>query len=130
MPHAPLIKSVPEDDSDNDSDNENVEDFIYPESIVVVPAAEKSEDSVWFIKVLDMHINENSSSEDDYGNIIPSYVKYFSGHFLERVCFNKTNTLFKLSKMKTFFYAESVIYLYVPMTVRKKGLLLEDKRLL
>ena len=27
----------PEDDSDNDPDNENVEDFIYPESIVVVP---------------------------------------------------------------------------------------------
>ena len=115
----------PEDDSDNDPDNENVEDFIYPESIVVVPAPEKCVDSVWFIKVLDMHINENSSSEDDYGNIIPAYVKYFAGHFLE--CLLKKNTLFKLSKMKTFFYAESVIYPYVPMTVSKKCLLLEDK---
>ena len=86
-----------------------MEDFIYPESIVVVPIPEKCVDSVWFIKVLDMYINENSSSEDDYGNIIPAYVKYFSGHFLERDCFKKKQCtiLFKLSKMKTFFYAES-----------------------
>lgn len=99
-------------------------------SIVAVAAEEKSEDSVWFIKIIENNETINDIAKiDDYGNVIPGGVNFFKGHFLEREYVKKSCQLFKLSKKVTFFYKESVFYPFVPMTETKKGFRLENKDL-
>ena len=84
-----LASEIVEIDASDDltDEDENI-DFIFPDSIVVVPADEKSLDTVWFIKVINENISDNDTI-DDYGNTIPGNTCYFSGHFLEHVCHNK-----------------------------------------
>ena len=113
------------DASDDLTDEDENIDFIFPDSIVVVPADEKSLDTVWFIKVINENISDNDTI-DDYGNTIPGNTCYFSGHFLERVCHNKNDQLFKISKKVTFFYKDNVIYPYVPVVETKKGVILKN----
>ena len=54
------------------------------------------------------------------------YASYFTGNVLERFCYNKTNQVFKVSNLITFFYSENVVYLYVALHEQKKGLILEN----
>ena len=48
-------------------------------------------------------------------------ISFFTGKFLEQVCYNKNDQLFKVSKKDTFFYKENSIYSNVRFVESKKG---------
>ena len=98
-----------------------VNDFIFPGSTIAVHAAETSNDTLWFTKVVCKKFYGNNHVHDDYGNIILPHRAYFTGNFLERVCYKKTNQVFKVSNLKTFFYGENVFTRMLPRTSRRRG---------
>ena len=52
-------------------------------------------------------------STDDHGHAILAGFKYIKGHFLERVKTTKGCQIFKILSTFTYFYSESVVYLFV-----------------
>ena len=68
-----------------------------------------------------MTINVKQEAVDNYGQIIPPNILFLKGNFLERVCYNRSSQVFKLSKKETYFYNDSVVYPYVQFTESKKG---------
>ena len=57
---------------------------------MVVPAAETSNNTVWFIKVVSTEFSGDNRVNDDCGNIILPHTAYFTGNFLERVFYSKS----------------------------------------
>ena len=103
------LRSTNQDEIDDDDEVDvNANDFIYPGSVVVVPAEERSDDTVYFVKVSGTARQEVST--DDNGNEIPPNVNYFTGNFLERAYYNKNNQVFRVSEKNTFFYKENAVY--------------------
>ena len=67
---------------------------------------------MWIIIVKDIH-GPAKVSVTDYGVKISQGQSYLSGHFLERLHFNKSSTIYKIAARTTFFYKESNVLLYV-----------------
>ena len=65
---------------------------------------------------------------DSYHNSIIPEVRFLKGHFLERSGIGKDYTLFKVSKLETYFYKETILYpfAFVPLQECKKGLKLSN----
>ena len=61
---------------------------------------------------------KSEKSTDAYG---------FTGHFLERVCYNKNDQLFKVCTKDTYFYKENIIFSYVQFIESGKGLVLKKE---
>ena len=102
------------------------EEFVIPESIVAVAAAQNSLDTVWFIKVTETECFSAELVTDDYKHVIPLGRSYLKGHFLERLSYSKSATLFKVSKKLTYFYKVTVLYPYVEMEENKRGYVLKN----
>ena len=64
---------------------------------------------------------------DDYNNIISPGMDHFEGKFMEKVHIEPKGTLYKLSKKKTYFFKESVVYPFVQFKGSKKGFLLSNE---
>ena len=94
--------------------------------VAVAPDAD-APDPVWFIKVTDNDSTAGPTEEDDYGNRILMGLRFLKGHFLERLHCEKNCVLFKLSKLATFFYRETIIYPFVSIEESKKGLKITNK---
>ena len=104
-----------------DSDESTiVTDLLTENGVVVVAADSKSIDNIWFIKFKECVTNDTPST-DDYGHTIPAGVNFLCGHFLEREYKSIHATLHKISKKKTFFYKESVLYPFIQVEPTKKG---------
>ena len=104
-----------------DSDESTSVTDLLTENVVVAVAAEsKSIDNIWFIQ-FKRCITNDTPSTDDYGHVIPAGVNFLCGHFLEREYKSTHATLYKISKKKTFFYKESVLYPFVQVEPTKKG---------
>ena len=97
------------------------QDDITPGTVCAVASEEKSSDTFWLIKI--DHLNSGSSFPvtDDYGHTVPVNQAYFQGQFLERDYTTKTGTHYSVSKKKTFFYFESIVYPFVNLNSTKKG---------
>ena len=65
--------------------------FFFPGSVVADLAAEMSNKTVWFIKVVSKVFSGENDVNDDYKNIILPHTAYSTGNFLEHVCYKKTN---------------------------------------
>ena len=91
-----------------------------------VAADKSSPDTVWFIQVKDSY-NASVQMTDDYNNIIAAGMDYVEGKFLEKLHVVQKGTLYKLSKKKTYFFKDSVVYPFVQFTTAKKGLLLSNE---
>ena len=78
--HATLRSAhLQEDESiNNNADDTNFYDFIFPISVIVVPAAETSNNTVWFIKVVSTEFSGDNRANDDCGNIILPHTAYFA----------------------------------------------------
>ena len=61
---------------------------------------------------------------DDYKNVIVPGLCYIEGRFMESVDVLAKGLLYKLSKKKTFFFKESVVYPCVQFKGHKKGFFL------
>ena len=102
-------------------DDEGKYDFIIPQRSVAVAAGDNSLDPMWFIKVLEVDCCGNGKDGDGYGNI-PVSLNFIKGHFMEKSVFsNSKYQTYKLSRKKTFFYKESVVYSYVNFEQNKKS---------
>ena len=110
-----------DNENDNDDDNDECElwDSLTAESVVAVANEKDSQDSVWFIKITDNDCVEKEIMFDSYHNSIIPEVRFLKGHFLERSDIGKDYTLFKL---ETYFCRETILYPFVPLQERKKGL--------
>ena len=91
-----------------------------PDTIVAVAAAENSIDTIWLIKVIDNACIANECAIDDYQNKIIPGGRYLKGHFLERLHTDKDGIVYKVSKLLTFFYKESIVYPFVEVISTKK----------
>ena len=87
---------------------EEVDDFVTPESCVVIAAHQSSSDSVWFIKVQEVNLCSSQEEVDDYGNTIPKGTIYLSGNFLERNKFG-TNSTKKITHISTKNLSSSLV---------------------
>ena len=95
-------------------------EFIVADSSIAIAAEESSTDSIWFIKVTKTDCMGNDKGVDDYGHIIPTGVGYMMGNFLEKSSHSKKSSqTYTLSKKLTFFYKESVVYLYITFSPAK-----------
>ena len=111
----------------SNDDNDNVNSFLTPESIVAIAADKKSIDTIWFIKVIEAEcVNDDEDEHDAYGHSVPKGVAFMKGNFLEKIQDSTNGQIFKLSKKITFFYKESVLYPYVNFKETKKGLVLSS----
>ena len=73
-----------------------------------------------------MEVSGDNYVNDDYSNIILPQTAFFTGNVLEHLCYNKTNQVFKVSNLITFFYGEYAVYPYAALQEHKKGLILEN----
>ena len=81
-----LRSSVPTPENFNETEpNEDLSDYISPNSYVAVAADIYSIDTVWFIKVIENGCISTGQDGDDYGHFIMDGAKYNKGRFLERV---------------------------------------------
>lgn len=103
-----------------ENDSNTSEEFILPGSYCAVAPDSSSQDSLWFIKIVDT-VETNVEITDDYGNRIAPGLSCIEGRFLEKVEASAKGFLFKLSKKKTYFFRESVVYPFVQFTMAKKG---------
>ena len=112
-----------DNENDNDDDNDECElwDFLTAGSVVAVANEKASQDSVWFIKITDNNCVEKEIVFDLYHNSIIPEDRFLKGHFLERSDIGKDYTLFKVSKLETYFYRETILYPFVPLQESKKG---------
>ena len=111
----------------SNDDNDNVNSFLTPESIVAIAADKKSIDTIWFIKVIEAEcVNDDEDEHDAYGHSVPKGVAFMKGNFLEKIQDSTNGQIFKLPKKITFFYKESVLYPYVNFKETKKGLVLSS----
>ena len=122
-----LNENGEEDDySDHDHEEQEEEDefwdFLTVRSVVAVANQEGFQDCVWFIKITDNDRVEEEAVFDSYNNCIIPGVRFLKGHFLERSDTGKDFSLFKVSKLVTFFYRETILYPFVPLSESKKGL--------
>ena len=101
--------------------------FIIPGTIITVSPAKKSDDTVWFIHVVDIKCCTKKPSTDDYGHIIPPGINFLQGNFLERVSSSKSYILFKCSKKITYFYQGTILFPFVEMEETKKDFILKNK---
>ena len=108
------------------NDENDASEFLLADTYCAVAADKSSSDTVWFIKVKDSN-NASVQMTDDYNNIIAAGMDYVEGNFLEKLHVVQKGTLYKLSKKKTYFFKESVVYPFVQFTAAKKGLLLSNE---
>ena len=107
----------------NEEVDDGSEDFLLPDTYCAVAPDRSSPDSLWFIKVKDS-FQASVQMTDDYGNIIALGLNYIEGKFMDKVDTLAEGFLYKLSKKKTYFFKESVVYPFVQFTANKKGFLL------
>ena len=108
----------------------NLNNLIIENTFVTSAADELSPDSNWFIKVVQRKCVRNEDVIDDYSHTIPVGFEYIKGHFLEQVTPTKSSQIFKISKKFTYFYSESVVYLFLNTKYETdKGHILENKDL-
>ena len=80
-----------------------VHESILPDSVVVVATSDKSLDTIWFIKVVDVSRKEPTKPViDDYGHIIPAGTAFMEGHFLKKTETLKSSTVYKVSRRDIF----------------------------
>ena len=72
-------------------------DFLCPDTIVTVAAAENSTDTIWLIKVIDNACIANECAIDYYQNMIIPGVRYLKGHLFERL--HTDGIVYKVSKL-------------------------------
>ena len=101
--------------------------FITSGAIITVSPAKKSDDTVWFIRVVDIKCCSKKPSTDDYGHIIPPGMNFLQGNFLERVSSSKSYILFKCSKKITYFYQETILFPFVEMEETNKDFILKNE---
>lgn len=105
-----------------DNETESVLTDLLTEDVIIAVAADtKSIDSIWFIQ-FKQKLSSDIPATNDYGHIIPPGVNFFCGHFLERESCSTHAILFKISKKKTYFYKESVLYPFVEVETTKRGI--------
>ena len=104
---------------------EEVCDFVMPDSVVAVAAPKSSADTVWLIKVVEVNQRLEEKCVDDYGHEIGSNMVHLSGHFLEQSEKRSTTkrSVYKESTKISFFYKESILYPYVNMQEQSNGYL-------
>ena len=107
---------------DEPCENDSCE-FLIADTYCAVRPDKTSSDSLWFIKVKDS-CETNVEVVDDYGNIVAPGLSYIEGRFMEKVDILSKGYLYKLSKKRTFFFKESVVYPFVQFAGHKKGFLL------
>ena len=129
--HKELLKKIllrsqevqPQSETDTESE---IAEFLLPDSYCAIAADPSSSEAMWFVKVKASDIAVESI-EDDYGNQIAPGVEYIIGQFLEKTEWGSKGSFYKLSKKKTYFYKESVVYPAVQFTGRKKGYFLSNQ---
>ena len=107
----------------------NLNNFIIENTFVAVAADELLPDSNWFIKVVQRKCVSNENVTDDHVHTIPARFKYIKGHFLQQRKTTKSSQIFKISSKFTYFYNQSVVYLFVNINEIDKGHILENKDL-
>ena len=94
---------------------EEVNEFIMPDSIVAVAAPKKSINTFWLIKVVEVNRVCHTKEIDSYQHEIAPGMVHLRGHFLERdeKHSNTKTYVYNLSKDITYFFKESILYPYV-----------------
>lgn len=108
------------------SDDHDISEFLLADTYCAVATDEKSSDTVWFIKIKDSYRAQKQMT-DDYNNSIAPGMDYIEGKFMEKFHIVPKGTLYTLSKKKTYFFKESVVYPFVQFTAAKKGFLLSNE---
>ena len=87
-------------------------DFLQVNSVCAVAADNKSYETVWFVKIIE--VTANKEIQDDHGVIIIEGETVLKGNFLEKSSQTKTGQTLKFTSNKTtLFYKESVVYPFV-----------------
>ena len=105
--------------TNEDADSASKE-FVLPGTYCAIAPEPSSPDSLWFIKVVDIFEAEIEMT-GDYNNKIAPGQSYIEGKFMKKVDILDKSFLFKVSKKRTFFFKESVVYPFVQFTEGKKG---------
>ena len=86
-----------EGDEVNDND-----DFLLPNTICAVAAANSSRDTIWFVRIANNNKLAQENVSDDYGNVIGVGQSFIEGSYLEEVDSTKNGIIYKLSKIVFF----------------------------
>ena len=101
-----------------DNTSINNSDFLLEGSVCAVAAAEKSPDTVWFIRI------DSQSTEDltdEYGVKVGAGQMFYMGSFLEQSRAVKSGIYYKKMKKRAFFFKESVVYPFVNLESKAGG---------
>ena len=109
----------------NDDTQKNNKDFVVPGTICIIAASPNSSDTVWFLRIQDLCIAE-TSSQDDYGNVVVAGQSYIIGNFLERSRSNSKWHYFKVDNKISYFYHESIVYPFAQFTEKKHEFFVEN----
>ena len=84
-----------------------------------------SSDTVWFIRIKELSIEE-TSSEDDFRHAVVAAQSYIIGNFLERSRSNSKGHYFKVGRKTSYFYHESIVYLFAKFTEKKNDFFIKN----
>ena len=94
-----------------ESVNDNIIDFVLPDTHCAAAADKNSADTIWFIKVKGS-CEAVGKEVDDYGHQIAAGLENTEGQFMEKLDTSTKGCTHKLQKKKTFF-PEFVVYPFV-----------------
>ena len=100
-------------------------DFIVPGTYCAVAADKSSSETFWLVKIKDSY-KATTTITDDYSNRIAAGHHYIEGQFLEKEVSAAKGCYYKLKKEKTYFFVESVVYLFVQVQSTKKKLFITN----
>ena len=92
-----------------------INDFLTDDSIVAIAADEKSDETIWFIKIRSQEVAA-SVIADDYQHTIAPEQAYLVANYFEKQHSSTKGTYYKLDAgRKAFVYRECVVYPFVQM---------------
>ena len=121
-----IVNDEAEFEPDEEHGERDSSDFLSVGWVVALANQESLRDSVWFIKIAEINCVADELASDSYGNKILLGIPFLKGHFLERSTTGKDNTIYKVSKLLTYFYRETILHPFVTLHESKKGLKLMD----
>ena len=83
-----------------------------------------SSDTVWFIRIKELNIAE--TPEDDFRHAGAAAQSYIIGNFLERSRSNSKGHYFKVDSKTSYFYHESIVYLFAKFTEKKNDFFIKN----
>ena len=115
--------SIRKQGNDKEDDYADTRDFVVEGTICAIAASETSQDTVWFIFIINGETEATKLLEDTSGHQVFPGQKIIASHYLEHKSTNaRHGEVYEVDKNKVvYIYKESIVYPFVNFQVEHRG---------